>query len=132
VVSRLEEALQARKKPLSGAEILVLGLSYKRDIDDPRESPSFKVIELLEQKGVTVRCHDPFFPKLPPLRHYKSLKAKTVELTEKALRHADAVVIVTDHTSYDYGWIAKNAALVVDTRNACRDVKGCEGKIVKA
>ncbi len=132
VVGKLEEALRARKKALSGSRLLVLGLAYKRDIDDPRESPSFKVIELLEQKGATVRWHDPFFPKLPPMRHYKHLKAKPVELNEKALRESDAAVIVTDHTAYDYAWIVKHAPLVLDTRNACRDVKTGREKIAKA
>ncbi len=130
VVSRLEEALRARKKPLSGARVLVLGLAYKKDIDDPRESPAFKVIELLEQKGATVRCHDPFFPRLPAMRHYKHLKAKAVELTPKVLGEVDAVVIVTDHSSYDYSWIAKHAPLVLDTRNACDGVKS--DKVIKA
>jgi UDP-N-acetyl-D-glucosamine dehydrogenase len=130
VVSRLEEALRARKKALAGARVLVLGLAYKKDIDDPRESPAFKVIELLEQKGATVRWHDPFFPKLPAMRHYKHLKAKPVELTEKALADSDAALIVTDHSAYDYAWIAKHAPLVLDTRNACAGVKS--GRIVKA
>jgi UDP-N-acetyl-D-glucosamine dehydrogenase len=88
------------------------------------------VIELLEQKGAAVVCHDPSFKKLPPMRHYKHLKAKTVELTEKELKAADGVVIVTDHTAYDYPWIVKNANLVVDTRNACKQVQS--EKVVKA
>ncbi|HLF92781.1 MAG TPA: nucleotide sugar dehydrogenase [Planctomycetota bacterium] len=132
VVGKLEEALRARKKALSGSRLLVLGLAYKRDIDDPRESPSFKVIELLEQKGATVRWHDPFFPRLPAMRHYRHLKAKPVELDEKALRESDAAVIVTDHTAYDYAWIVKHAPLVLDTRDACRDVKAGREKIAKA
>jgi len=132
VLSRLEGALRARQKPVAGSTILVLGLAYKKDIDDPRESPAFKVIELLEQKGATVVCHDPSFKKIPPMRHYKHLKAKAVELTEKALRDADATIIVTDHTAYDYPWIAKHATLVIDTRNACKDVKAGREKVVKA
>jgi UDP-N-acetyl-D-glucosamine dehydrogenase len=132
VMGKLEEALRARGKALAGSRVLVLGLAYKRDIDDPRESPSFKVIELLEQKGVVVRCHDPFFPKLPPMRHYRHLKAKAVELTERALRDSDAVVIVTDHTAYDYAWIVRHAPLVIDTRNACRSVTAGREKIIKA
>jgi UDP-N-acetyl-D-glucosamine dehydrogenase len=130
VVSRLEEALRAAKKTLPGAKVLVLGLAYKKDIDDPRESPAFKVIELLEQKGAQVRWNDPFFPKLPAMRHYKHLKAKPTELTEKALKEVDAAVIVTDHSSYDYAWIARHAPLVLDTRNACHGLKG--GKVVKS
>src|SRR5436190_2846674 len=132
VLGRLEDAFRKANRIISGSTILVLGLAYKKDIDDSRESPSFKVIELLESKGATVRAHDPFLPKIPVTRHYKHLKAKTVELTEKTLKEMDAVVIVTDHSTYDYAWIVKNSALVVDTRNACKDVKTGQEKIVKA
>jgi UDP-N-acetyl-D-glucosamine dehydrogenase len=132
VLNRLEQALRAKGKALAGSRILVLGLAYKKDIDDPRESPAFKVIELLEQKGATVACHDPSFKKVPPMRHYKHLKAKAVELNEKALREVDAAVIVTDHSAYDYAWIVKHAPLIVDTRNACRDVAAGREKVVKA
>lgn len=132
VVGKLEEALRARSKTLSESRILVLGLAYKRDIDDPRESPSFKIIELLEAKGADVSCHDPFFPAIPPMRHYRHLKARTVPLTPRTLSTSDAVVIVTDHSAYDYPWIVRHAKLVVDTRNACRDVKAGRDKIVKA
>jgi UDP-N-acetyl-D-glucosamine dehydrogenase len=132
VLGRLEDAFLKTNRAIAGSTILVLGLAYKKDIDDTRESPSFKVIELLESKGATVRAHDPFLPKIPTTRHYKHLKAKTVELSEKTLREMDAVVIVTDHSSYDYAWIVKNSSLVVDTRNACKDVKNGQGKIVKA
>jgi UDP-N-acetyl-D-glucosamine dehydrogenase len=132
VLARLDEALKARKKTISGSKIFVLGLAYKKDIDDPRESPSFKVIELLEQKGATVRCHDPAFTKLPPMRHYRHLKTKCAELNEKNLRDSDAVVIVTDHSVYDYPWIVKHAPLVVDCRNACAAVTAGREKIVKA
>ncbi len=132
VLGRLEDAFRKLNKTIAGTTILVLGLAYKKDIDDSRESPSFKVIELLESKGATVRAHDPFLPKIPTTRHYKHLKAKTVELTEKSLKESDAVVIVTDHSSYDYAWIVKNSSLVIDTRNACKDVKTGVEKIVKA
>ena len=131
VMAKLDEALRARKKSLPGARILVLGLAYKKDIDDSRESPSFKVIELLEGKGAQVRFHDPFHAAIPDTRHYKHLKAKPADLSASVLASQDAVVIVTDHTSYDYPWIAKHAKLVVDTRNACRGVSA-DGKVVKA
>jgi UDP-N-acetyl-D-glucosamine dehydrogenase len=132
VIARLEQALKAREKTISGSRVLVLGLAYKKDIDDPRESPAFKVIELLEQRGVSVTCHDPSFKKIPPMRHYKNLKAKVVELNEKALREADATIIVADHSVYDYPWIVKHASLIVDTRNACKDVTAGRDKIVRA
>jgi UDP-N-acetyl-D-glucosamine dehydrogenase len=79
-----------------------------------------------------VTCHDPSFKKIPPMRHYKHIKAKTVELNEKSLREVDAVVIVTDHTAYDYPFIVKHAPLVIDTRNACKDVKTGLEKVIKA
>jgi UDP-N-acetyl-D-mannosaminuronate dehydrogenase len=132
VVGKLEQALRARGKALGGSSILVLGLAYKKDIDDPRESPAFKIIELLEQKGASVRCHDPLIPRIPPMRHYKHLKARAVELSEKALSEPDAVVIVTDHSAYDFSFIVRHARLVLDTRNACRDVKAGREKIVQA
>jgi UDP-N-acetyl-D-glucosamine dehydrogenase len=129
VLSKIEGAL---RRPLKDAKILILGLAYKKDIDDPRESPSFKVIELLLQKGAKVAYHDPFFPQFPPMRHYRHLKIAPVELTEPSIAAHDAVVIVTDHSAYDYPWIVKHARIVVDTRNACRDVAHGREKIVKA
>ena len=132
VLAKLEDALKARDRALAGAKILVLGLAYKKDIDDCRESPSFKVIELLEAKGAVVRVQDPFVPAIPSTRHYKHLKAESVELTAKTVADHDAVAIVTDHSSYDYDWIVKHAKLVVDTRGACRDVRRGREKIVKA
>ncbi len=132
VLNRLELALRNKNRTLGNAKILVLGLAYKKDIDDPRESPAFKVMELLEQRGATVTCHDPSFKKIPAMRHYKHIKAKTVELTERALGEADAVVIVTDHTAYDYPWIVKNSNLIIDTRNACKGVTFGAEKVVKA
>jgi len=89
-------------------------------------------MELLEQRGATVVCHDPAFKKIPPMRHYKHIKAKAVELNEKALGEADATVIVTDHTAYDYPWIVKHSNLVIDTRNACKGVTSGLEKVIKA
>ncbi|HEX7899020.1 MAG TPA: nucleotide sugar dehydrogenase [Planctomycetota bacterium] len=119
VLARLDEALKARGTSVAGARILVLGLAYKKDIDDPRESPSFKIIELLEAKGATVSANDPSFPEIPPMRHYRHLKAKGVALTPKTLAAHDAVILVTDHSAYDYPKIVKHAKLVVDCRGAC-------------
>jgi UDP-N-acetyl-D-glucosamine dehydrogenase len=131
VVGKLEEALRARGRQLAGAQILLLGLAYKKDIDDPRESPSFKILELLEQKGAKVVYNDPHVPKFPTMRHYRHLKVKSVALTEQELASKDAILISTDHSVYDYEWIAQNAALVIDTRNACKDVKD-QSNIVRA
>lgn len=131
VMAKVDEALRARKKALSGSKVLVLGLAYKKDIDDARESPSFKLIELLEAKDAVVCANDPFLPAIPRTRHYSHLKAKTVELDARVVAAQDVVVIVTDHSSYDYAWIVRHAKLVVDTRNACRNLPAL-GKIVKA
>jgi UDP-N-acetyl-D-glucosamine dehydrogenase len=132
VMSKLDEALRAKKRPLAGAKILVLGLSYKKDIDDPRESPSFKLIDLLEEKGAVVRTNDPYHPTIPEMRHWRHLKAKPVELSPKVLAAQDAVVLVTDHSSFDYTTIAKHAKLVIDTRNAFGANGAAREKIVKA
>ena len=132
VVGKLEEALRARGRGLEGARIYLLGLAYKKDIDDPRASPAFKIIELLEQKNAKVVCHDPFFASFPNSRHYKHLKAKPAALTERELASCDAVVVATDHSQYDYDWIVRHAAMVVDTRNATKQVREGREKIVHA
>ncbi|MCX7910334.1 MAG: nucleotide sugar dehydrogenase [Endomicrobia bacterium] len=119
VVEKVSEALNQRKKVLNGAKILVLGLSYKKDIGDLRESPSLRVMELLERKGSKVDYNDPYIEQIPPLRKYKFLK-RSVELNEKNLKRYDCVIIITDHSCYDYKMILENSNLIVDTRNAIR------------
>jgi UDP-N-acetyl-D-glucosamine dehydrogenase len=99
--------------------VLVLGLAYKRDIDDLRESPSLTIIELLREKGATVAYNDPFFPTVGKGRHY-ALNMKNTPLDN--LGEYDAVVIVTDHSTYDYRAIVEQAQLVVDTRNATKGI----------
>ena len=118
VVSKTVEALNERHKSIKGTRILILGISYKKDIDDQRESPSLKLISLFQKKGAKVSYHDPFAPQTADYRNYPDLKMRSIKLTEKKLQTFDAVVISTDHSSYDYDWIASNSALVVDTRNA--------------
>ncbi len=133
VVGKLEQELKARGKKLEGAKLLMLGLAYKKDIDDPRESPAFKILELLEQKGAKVVYNDPHVPTFPNMRHYRHLRIKPVELTEKELASKDAVVIVTDHSEFDYEWIVKHSNLVVDTHNSCGALrKVWPDKIVRA
>ncbi|MBI3548346.1 MAG: nucleotide sugar dehydrogenase [Elusimicrobia bacterium] len=132
VIAKTEEALRQRGKRLEGAQVLLLGLAYKRDIEDPRESPAFKIIELLEQKGAKVTYNDPNVPKFPKMRHYRHLKIKPVPLTERALSAADVTLIVTDHSVFDYEWIAEHSNLIVDTRNACGRLKDWQQKIVRA
>lgn len=129
VVTALAEALNRRKQCLQDANILVLGVAYKRDVDDLRESPALRIIELLQARGARVDYHDPFFPHLPKTRHY-DFALSAVEPTPQALARYDAVMIVTDHSSYDYATIARHARLVIDTRNATRGVKDHRDRIV--
>jgi UDP-N-acetyl-D-glucosamine dehydrogenase len=129
VVDKTVEALNARGKSVKGAEVLVLGLAYKKDIDDSRESPSLKIISLLREKDARVSYNDPYISRITRRREYPGLEMRSVPLTGARLRKADAVVISTDHTAYDYDWIVRNAALVVDTRNA---IKRRRKNVVKA
>jgi UDP-N-acetyl-D-glucosamine dehydrogenase len=131
VINRLVEALNERMKPLRGSKVLVLGLSYKKDIDDLRESPSLELIELLRKHGAKVDYNDPLTPKTPKTREH-DLRMKSVPLTPKSLGRYDAVLIATDHTSYDYRMIVKHSKLVVDSRNATANVRSGRNKIVKA
>jgi len=132
VVHRLTEALNDREKPVKGSRILILGVAYKRNVDDPRESPSFELIELLGQRGALICYNDPHIPRLPPMRHHVVPPLTSVELTPETLAAQDCVLIATDHGSYDYDQIVKHAQLVVDTRNATSGVKTGREKIVKA
>ena len=109
--------------------MLVLGIAYKKDIDDQRESPSLKIISILRKRGAKVAYNDPFVPQSSGHREYPDLDLRSVPLTAAGLRRYDAVIIATDHSSYDYDWLVKNARLVVDTRNA---VKGRPRNVIKA
>jgi len=119
VVDAVGTALNSRSKPVNGSRVLVLGVSYKKDIDDLRESPALTIIELLRAQGATVSYHDPFFPALDKGRKY-NLQLRRAPL--EALGDYDCVLIVTDHSSYDYGDIVRQSQLVVDTRNATRGI----------
>lgn len=117
VVDRLAEALNTRGKPVHGSRVLVLGLAYKPDVDDTRESPSFEIIELLRHRGASVDYSDPHVAKTVPVRKH-DLQMHSVALTPENIKRYDAVIVVTNHKTFDYGAIAQHAALVVDTRNA--------------
>lgn len=133
VVRRLSDALNDQKKALNGSKILVLGAAYKKDVDDPRESPSFELMERLIAKGAKVSYNDPHIPTLPKMRHWKNLPAmKSVKLTAESLASYDAVLIATDHSRYDYDFIVEHARLVIDSRNATKNVKKGRKKIIKA
>jgi UDP-N-acetyl-D-glucosamine dehydrogenase len=131
VVQRAMEALNERGKALKGSRILVLGMAYKKDVDDMRESPAVRIIELLQERGAEVVYHDPYVPRVPRMRQHH-LDMVSVPLTDDALESADAVLIATDHSAIDYARVVERAPLVVDTRNACRAVRVGREKIVKA
>lgn len=131
VIIKTMEALNERNKSLKGSKVLVLGLAYKKDIDDLRESPSIELIELLHRKGAKVDYNDPYIPKTHKQRRH-DLGMTSKKLSAKMLASYDVVLISTDHSDYDYDWIVQNAKLVVDTRNATASVRSRRRKIVKA
>jgi UDP-N-acetyl-D-glucosamine dehydrogenase len=131
VVEKTMDALNLHNKPLSESTVLILGVAYKKDIDDMRESPALEIINLFQEKGARVLYNDPFFDKIPLVRRGK-FNLKSEELTEKLLQKTDCVVITAAHSCYDYKWIVKHAHLIIDTRNATRDVREGLEKIVKA
>ena len=120
VIASVVQALNQKKKALNGAKILVLGVAYKKDIDDLRESPALTIIELLQKDGAEVSYNDPYFPMIGRGRKY-NLQMKRSELTN--LGQYDCVLIVTDHSDYDYAKIVAESQLVVDTRNATKGIK---------
>ena len=122
VVEKVQDALNQHRKALNGSNVLILGVAYKRDIDDLRESPALDIIRLLEEKGALVSYHDPYVPEIREDGHSRARTA--VKLTESALRSADCVVITTDHQVVDYELVVRSAQLVVDTRNATRGLNG--------
>ena len=134
VVHALAEALSARqRRALNGARILLVGLAYKKNVDDPRESPAFKLLDLLTGKGAAVDYHDPHIPRIPPMRHYPRYAGQpSVALTAATLSDYDAVLIATDHDDIDYATIADSAALVIDTRDAMARHGFANPRIVKA
>jgi len=131
VVQRTMEILNEFEKSLKGSKILILGAAYKKDVDDIRESPAIKLIELLLEKGAVVEYNDPYIPRFPSLRSSK-LRLKSVDLDEHTLNNFDCAIIVTDHTNYDYQWIVDNSKIVIDTRNGTKKVTKNRSKIFKA
>ena len=130
VVSKTIDALNRNGKCLKDAKVLILGVAYKKDTDDTRESPGVEIIDILKEKGAKVDYNDPFIPSFSGLRHYPDIAMKSVELSEKKLKEYDCIVIVTNHSQYDYSWIVKNSRLIIDTRNAMKGLKS--KKIIKA
>ena len=131
VVNEIAAALNDRKKSLRGSRVLILGVAYKKDVDDLRESPSLKIMQLLLARGAQLDYNDPYFPTLHRMRHYDYSHMRSVELTPQALAGYDAVVIATDHSAYKYQEIVDAAQLVVDTRNATRSITRNHGRVVR-
>jgi UDP-N-acetyl-D-glucosamine dehydrogenase len=133
VINRLAEFLNDQRKPINGSRVALLGMAYKKDVDDPRESPSFELLKLLLQRGAVVTYNDPHVPVLPKMRHYPDLPALTSqELTPSYLGSQDCVLIATDHSAYDYNFIVEHSSFVLDTRNATKSVVRGREKIRKA
>jgi UDP-N-acetyl-D-glucosamine dehydrogenase len=118
-VEKIAAALNGRERALKGARVLVLGAAYKKDIGDVRESPALDVIHLLRQKGAKVSYHDPYVPSL----RVEDAVLRSTPLTAATLRAQDLVAIITNHSVFDFDFVAKHARLVFDARNAARDVK---------
>ena len=131
VVQRTVLALNARRKAVAGSRILVLGLAYKPDVDDVRESPSFELIEKLQALGADVDYHDPHVAETHKMRDH-DLQMKSIALSPEALGSYDCVLVATNHSAYDWQMIADNAALIVDTRGALRHIQGAPGQIESA
>ncbi|HEX4611602.1 MAG TPA: nucleotide sugar dehydrogenase [Urbifossiella sp.] len=132
VVNRVAEALNEAGKPVKGSKICLLGAAYKKDVDDPRESPFFEIAVLLRKRGAVLSYNDPHIPSLPPMRHYPGLELDSQELTPEFLRSQDCMLVVTDHTAYDLSHVAAHAQLIVDTRNTTRAVPPGTCPIYKA
>jgi UDP-N-acetyl-D-glucosamine dehydrogenase len=131
VIERVVQALNEKRKALKGSRVGVLGVAYKKDVDDPRESPAFAILQLLQERGAVISYNDPHVPTLPRMRHH-TLRLDSQELTPAFLAAQDCVLIVTDHSAYDYQMIVDHSRLVVDTRNATAGCSVPEGRIVKA
>lgn len=134
VVSRVSDELDARSgRGLNSSKILIIGLAYKKNVEDTRESPSLKLIELLEKRGAQCDVHDPFVPEIPRTREHPTLTGRrTVALNWDRVSKYDAVLIATDHDSIDYKTLAIHAKLIIDTRNACARAGAVGKNIVKA
>jgi UDP-N-acetyl-D-glucosamine dehydrogenase len=125
VINKVIDALNSVRKPVNGSKVLVLGVAYKKNIDDLRESPAIDIIGLLEERGAEVCYHDPYIPTM----EHEGVDHRSVELTESLLQEADCVVIVTDHSNFDYEWIANCTPLIVDSRNALAKVRHPQAQI---
>ena len=131
VVDRTAEALNENGRPVKGSRVCVLGVAYKKDVDDPRESPAFEILEKLQARGTVVSYSDPHVPTLPRMRRH-AVRLDSQPLTAEFLARQDCVLLVTDHSAFDYDFIVRHSRLVVDTRNATAGVEPGGCRIVKA
>ena len=130
VINRLQQALNERERAVRGSRVLILGIAYKKDVDDPRESASFELIELLRQAGARISYHDPHIPTVPRMRSWPDLpELDSQELSAEVLHSQDAVLIATNHSAVDYDLVLEHSRLVIDTRGIYR---GPHEKVVKA
>ena len=132
VVERIGKALNDRSRSIRGSKILILGVAYKKDVDDVRESPALEIMEILQAKGALLSYSDPYIPRLHKMRAYDFSHMSSLPLNEDVLKGQDLVLITTDHSSIDYQWVVDHASTIVDTRNATRRVTRGREKIVKA
>lgn len=132
VIHKLAEFLNDAGKPIKGSKVAILGMAYKKDVDDPRESPSFELMDLLRERGAVLTYNDPWVPTLPKMRHHDVPDMSSTPLTPEYLGAQDVVLIATDHSAYDYDFIVQHSNLVLDTRNATKNVTQGREKIRKA
>ena len=132
VAEKVALALNDDRKAVNGSRIIVVGVAYKKDVDDVRESPALEIMEILQDKGAVLSYSDPYIPRLHRMRKYDFSNMVSIDLTDEAMRSQDAVIITTDHTNIDYQRVVDNSKLVVDTRNATRNVTRGREKIVRA
>jgi len=132
VIEKIGAALNDRGRSIRGTKVLVLGVAYKKDVDDVRESPSLEIMKLLKERGAEISYSDPYIPKLHKMREYDFSYMSSEPLTENTLRNKDLVLITTDHSKIDYQWVVDHSSLVVDTRNATKTVRNGRDRIVRA
>ena len=132
VIEKIGAALNDRARSIRGSKVLILGVAYKKDVDDVRESPSLEIMKLLKERGADISYSDPFVPKLHTMREYDFSYMSSVALSEETLRSYDVALITTDHSKLDYQWIVDHSQLVVDTRNATKTVRNGREKIIRA
>jgi len=126
-VSKIQDALNLQKKSLNGSKVLIIGVAYKPDIDDLRESPALDIALYLKQKGAEVSYHDPYIPFID----HEGIELESVSNLNESIKTADCVAIITNHSSYDYGQLLEDAKLIVDTRNALGDKGKNNPKVVR-